>query len=124
MWQRVCIGYSYFLFIYYLLCHIYPGVPHQCAALFSLGLMHVSSEHESISKVGMFVFPTFLWRWVVGNFFWGKSSQNNPKLVLIFWSSITCVFCLYTRNITLLKVVGYHDLSVLSMSVMGFQKNV
>ena len=24
---------------------------------------------------------------------------------------------------TLLKVVGYYDLSVLSMSVMGFQKN-
>ena len=28
----------YLLFIY-LLCHIYPGVPHQCAALFSLGLL-------------------------------------------------------------------------------------
>ena len=38
--------------------------------------------------------------------------------MLIFWSSIPCVFCLYT----LLKVVGYYDLSVLSMSVMGFQK--
>ena len=48
----------------------------------------------------------------------GKSSQNIPKPVLIFWSSIPCVFCLYT----LLKVVGYYDLSVLSMSVMGFQK--
>ena len=31
-----------------------------------------------------------------------------------------CVFCLYT----LLKVVGYYDLSVQSMSVMGFQKKV
>ena len=30
------------------------------------------------------------------------------------------VFCLYT----LLKVVSYYDLSILSMSVMGFQKNV
>ena len=58
------------------------------------------------------------------DFFFGKSSQNNPKPVLIFWSSIPCVFYLYTRNITLLKVVGYHDLSVLSMSVMGFQKKV
>ena len=27
--------------------------------------------------------------------FFGKSSQNIPKLVLIFWSSIPCVFCLY-----------------------------
>ena len=42
-----------------------------------------------------------------------KSSQNKiPIPVLIFWSSIPCVFCLYT----LLKVVGYYDLSVLSMS--------
>ena len=46
----------------------------------------------------------------------------NPKIALIFWStnSIPCVFCLYT----LLKVVGYYDLSVLSMSVMGFQKSL
>ena len=29
-----------YLFIY-LLCHIYPGVPHQCATLFSLGLLQV-----------------------------------------------------------------------------------
>ena len=49
----------------------------------------------------------------------GKSSQNCPKPVVIFWSSIPCVFCMYT----LLKVVGYYDLSVQSMSVMGFQKN-
>ena len=46
-------------------------------------------------------------------FFLGKSSQNSPKPVLIFWSSIPCA---------LLKVVGYYDLSVPSMSVMGFQK--
>ena len=50
----------------------------------------------------------------------GKSSQNSPKPVLIFWSSIPFVFCLYT----LLKVVGYYDLSDLSMSVMGFQKKL
>ena len=30
-----------------------------------------------------------------------------------------CILSVYT----LLKVVGYYDLSVLSMSVMGFQKN-
>ena len=60
----------------------------------------------------------------LGFFLCGKSSQNSPKPVLIFWSSIPCVFCLQpTRpNGTLLKVVGYYDLSVLSMSVMGFQK--
>ena len=44
--------------------------------------------------------------------------ENSPKPVMLFWSSILCVFCLYT----LLNVVGYYDLSVLSMSVMGFQK--
>ena len=47
-----------------------------------------------------------------------KSSQNNPKAVLIFFSSIQCLYNFYT----LLKVVGYYDLSVLSMSVMGFQQ--
>ena len=52
--------------------------------------------------------------------FCGKSSQNSSKPVLIFWSSIPykCILCVDT----LLKVVGYYDFSVLSMSVMGFQK--
>ena len=54
----------------------------------------------------------------LGIFMCGKSSQNSSKTVVIFWSSIPCVFCLYA----LLKVVGYYDLSVLSMSVMGFKK--
>ena len=56
----------------------------------------------------------------LGTLFYGKSSQNSPKPELIFWSSIPCVFYLYT----LLKVVGNYDLSVLSMSEMGFQKKV
>ena len=55
------------------------------------------------------------------NFF--KSSKNSPEPVLIFWSSIPCVFCLYVYRPTLLKVVDC-DLSVLSMSVMGFKKKV
>ena len=40
--------------------------------------------------------------------------------MLIFRSSIPCLFCMYT----LLKVVGYYDLSVLSMSVIGGFFNV
>ena len=44
--------------------------------------------------------------------FFGKSSQNSPKQLLIFLNSR--LICLYT----FLKVVGYYDLSV----VMGFQK--
>ena len=47
--------------------------------------------------------------------FFGKSSQNSAKPV--FWSSIPCVFCLY-----IVQSVGYYDLSVLSMSVIGFQQ--
>ena len=49
----------------------------------------------------------------IGIFFFFKSPQ-----ILIFWSSIPCILSLYT----LIKVVSYYDLSVLSMSVMGFQK--
>ena len=68
--------------------------------------------------------PRLLRKWVGGSrshsAFFFKSSQNGSKPVLIFWSSIPYVFCLYT----LLKVVSYYDLSVLSMSVMGFQKKV
>ena len=56
-------------------------------------------------------------------FFFGKSSQNSPKPVLLFWGSKPCVFCLYIGP-TLLKVVSYYDLSVLSMSVMGFHKSL
>ena len=68
--------------------------------------------------------PRLLWKWVVSGltriFLCGKSSQNSPKAVLIFWSSTPCVLCLYT----LLKVVGYYDMSVVSMPGMGFQKKV
>ena len=48
----------------------------------------------------------------------GKSFQNSPIPILIFWSSISCVFCLYIH----VNVVCYYDLSVLSISVMVFQK--
>ena len=73
---------------------------------------YIFFKAEFTMEVGGCVGPTCLTR-----IFWGKSS------VLIFWSSIPCVFCLY--NIigpTLLKVVSYYDISVLPMSVMGFQK--
>ena len=44
-------------------------------------------------------------------------SSSSP-----FWSNTPCVFCLYTRLYTLLKVVSYYDLSVLHLSLMGLQK--
>ena len=54
--------------------------------------------------------------------FFGKIFQNSPKPVLICWST-RVVYHVYSVCIyTLLKVVGHYDLSVLSMSVMGFQK--
>ena len=53
----------------------------------------------------------------LGFSFCGKSSRHCSKSVLIFWSSIQCVFFL-------LKVVNDCDLSGLYMSVMGFQKKV
>ena len=57
------------------------------------------------------------WVQVSLGIFLGKSSQNSSKPVQIFGSSIPYVY-------TLLKVVSYYDLSVLSMSVIGLQKKV
>ena len=64
-------------------------------------------QSEFTLEVGGWVQVSF------GIFF--KSSQNSSKPGLVFWSSIPCVLCL-------LHVVSYNDLSVLSMSVMGFHK--
>ena len=64
--------------------------------------------------------------WVqVSNFFFFKSSQNIPKPVLMYFGVVYHVFSVTSVCIhQLLKVVGYCDLSVLSMSVsvMGFQQ--
>ena len=35
----------------------------------------------------------------------GKSSQNSSKPVLIFWSSIPCVFCLYIYIVKKLLII-------------------
>ena len=56
------------------------------------------------------------WIQVSLGIFFGKYSQSSSKPVLICWSSIPYEFCLYAQ------VVNYYDLSVLSMSVMGFKK--
>ena len=52
------------------------------------------------------------------NFFWKKRPKIVLLLVMIFWGSIPCVFCLYT----LLKVVGHYHANVLSISVMVSKK--
>ena len=96
-----------------MLVFLFPGEEN-----FNLVLFRGFAQRKKQSKN-----PSLLWKWVCPgftlNFVCGKSSQNCSKPVLIFWSSIQCVFCLYT----LLEVVNYYeDLSVLSMSVMGFPK--
>ena len=49
--------------------------------------------------------------------------ENHPKIALNQWYYFGVVYHVYSVCIyALLKVVGYYDLSVLSMSVMGFQK--
>ena len=51
--------------------------------------------------------------------FFVKSSQNShiQCTVLTLLDSIPCVFCVYTSS----KDFSHYDLSVQSMSVMGFQ---
>ena len=78
-------------------------------------------QRKKIQKIRDYYGSGWVGPGLTQNFFFFKSSQNSPKPVLIFWSSIgptMCILSLYT----LLKVVGYYDLSVLSMSVMCFQK--
>ncbi len=50
--------------------------------------------------------------------------ENHPKIPLNQYRYFGVVYHVYSVCITLLKVVSYHDLRVLSMSVMGFQKKV
>ena len=55
---------------------------------------------RGFAKIFFSKHPRLLWKCVGGSrshseFFFGKSSQNSPKPVLIFWSSIPCVFSLY-----------------------------
>ena len=61
------------------------------------------------------------WVQVSLGIFFGKSSKNSPKPVLVFWSSTPATMCILSVY-TLLKVVVYYDLSVRPMLVMGFQK--
>ena len=47
MWKPTPITADLFI---YLLCHIYPGEPHQCAGLFSLGLLHYMHDKTNINQ--------------------------------------------------------------------------
>ena len=52
------------------------------------------------------------------------SVENLPKIPLNQYRYFLVVYHNTYSVYTSLKVVGYYDLSVLSMSVMGFQKKV
>ena len=62
--------------------------------------------------------PGLTWNFVVVWNITPKSSYTN----MIFWASTSSTMCMLCVN-TLLKVVSYYYLNVLSMSVMGFQKS-
>ena len=66
------------------------------------------------------------WVQVSLRFFFGILSQNSSnKPVRIFGVVYMCTGILFTNVYTLLKVVSYYDLSVLSMSLInGFPKKV
>ena len=44
------VHHDHYHVLFFLLCHIYPGVPHQCAALFSLGLLHYMHDKTNINQ--------------------------------------------------------------------------
>ena len=90
-------------------------VIYKCTQIWVQSKLRGFEKKRKIPKIRDYYGSGWVGPGLTRNFFLlGKSAQNSPKPVLIFWSSIPCVFCLYT----LLKVVGYYDLSVLSMSVM------
>ena len=67
--------------------------------------------------------PSLLWKWVGGSrshseFFLENLPEMAPNQYWYFW----VVYNVYSVLCTLVKVVNYYELSVLSMSVMGFQK--
>ena len=73
------------LFIY-LLCHIYPGVPHQCAALFSLGLLHYMHDKTNINQhTFSYNTVTTLTTWYIHHY------MHNVNYVYMFL--ITVVTC-------------------------------
>ena len=50
--------------------------------------------------------------------------ENRPKIALNQYIYFRVVYHVYSVCITLLKVVSYDDLNIMSMSVMGFQKKL
>ena len=76
------------LFIIYLLCHIYPGVPHQCAALFSLGLLHYMHVKTNINQhTFSYNTVTTLTTWYIHHYM-----HNVNYLYMFLITVVTCRF--------------------------------
>ena len=75
--------------------------------------VHIESLSPTMEVAG--------WVKVSLGFFW---VENHPKIALNQYRYFGIVYHIILSVYTLLKIVSYYDLSVLSMSVMGFQKKV
>ena len=57
--------------------------------------LHIGALQRKKFKKSEFSMEMGGWVQVSLGIFLGKSSQNSSKQVMIFWSSIQCVLCLY-----------------------------
>ena len=87
------------------------GISWSCNLAWGICKVNILENSELTMEVGGWVQVS------LGKTIIGKSSQNSSILVLIYWSTM-CILFVYT----LLKIVSYYDLSVLSMSAMGLKK--
>ena len=77
------------LFIY-LLCHIYPGVPHQCTALFSLGLLHYMHDKTNINPhTFSYNTVTTLTTWYIHHY------MHNVNYLYMFLITVVTCRCRY-----------------------------
>ena len=84
--SHVSIMFQVLIYLFYLLCHIYPGVPHQCAALFSLGLLHYMHDKTNINQhTFSYNTVTTLTTWYIHHY------MHNVNYVYMFL--ITVVTC-------------------------------
>ena len=75
------------------------------AAYFASNLIRDTAKKTKFQKSEITMEVGGLVQVSLGTFFVGKSSQNSPKPVVIFWSSIPCVFCLHMHCYKLLVIM-------------------
>ena len=82
--------------------------PDSCGSRYGLCKLKISEINMEVGEAH----TGLTWKKILN----GKSSENSLILVVLIFGVV------YHVHFTLLKVVSHYDLSVLSMSVMGFQK--